>query len=91
MLTLCCISINHRKLQRKLNYKMSSHIILVCFSRDLMRLLNHGKVKMLLTFLQIVIYKWIAMRLCQPFESPYATINYSFDDGGQYRIYIQKA
>lgn len=32
-----------------------------------------------------------AMRFCQPFESPYMTLNYSFDDGGKYRIAIRKA
>ncbi|XP_065911669.1 sorting nexin-17-like [Dysidea avara] len=34
---------------------------------------------------------WQAIRYCQPFESPYATLNYSLDDGKQYRISIRKA
>ena len=38
------ILMNYRKLQRKLNYKMNSLTILLCFLNNLMRSPNHGKV-----------------------------------------------
>ena len=42
--TLCHISMNYRKLQRKLNYMKNSLTILLCFLKDLTKSLNHGKV-----------------------------------------------